>query len=292
MKVAVIIPTYNEEKAIAKVVRGFRAAGFSDIYVIDGFSTDRTTDVAKASGALVINRDRHGKGDAIRTALRKIEADVYVISDGDGTYDPKEARKLLDLLKDKKAHMAVGVRDRQNVGWFNSIGNAAFNMFLWFAYNKRFRDTQSGYRALTKSLAKSVVLAYDDFQVEAEMTVEALEKGFSIAEVPISYRKRIGKTKLNPLVDGWKIGLALVRFLRDYKPLKFFWSLSAASLAISLVFFYRVFTEFLDTGKVKLIGSALLSGVLFLLAIELLIAGLLADLLGQRLKKMAKHLDY
>ena len=290
MEVAIVIPTLNEEKAVGKVVEGFAREGFGKIYVVDGFSTDRTIKMAKKAGAKILFRERFGKGDAIRTALREIDADFYILVDGDGTYSPSDAKLLLKDLKEKKTDMVVGVRERKNIGWFNSMGNRLFNWFLWFAYGKHLKDTQSGYRVITKRLAKGISFTYDDFQVEAEITVESLEGGYRIGEVPVSYSKRIGNTKLNPLLDGWKIGIALVRFLRDYKPLKFFWSLSSASMAISLVFFYRVFIDFLETGKVKLIGSSLISGILFLLAIELFIAGLLADMVGRRLKKVERSI--
>lgn len=286
---AIIIPTFNEEQGVGKVIDDFKKQGYTDIYVVDGFSTDRTVAIAKKHGARVLIRDRVGKGDAIRKAFTEIDADIYILIDGDNTYDPAEAKKLTRPVKDGAADMVIGRRSSSNMTSLNRLGNRMFNAFIKFGYGQRLADSQSGYRALSRRLVKSLNIIHDDFEIETDMTLGALENKFRVIEVPVKYRQRKGRTKLHPVRDGWKIGMAIMRFIRDYKPLKFFWTLSLLSFLVGLAFGIRVLLSFLQTGRLNFIGSAILAGVLMVLAIEFFISGLMADMINNRLKRIPSN---
>jgi dolichol-phosphate mannosyltransferase len=287
--VAVVLPALNEEAGVSDVVRGFKAAGFEHVYVIDGSSTDRTVERAQAAGAQVIVQTGRGKGQAIRQALQDIDAAHYIFADADGTYDPTEAHKLLYPTKTGQADMVVGIRNTAAIPAFNRLGNRLFNYFLHAAYATNVHDILSGYRVINRRMARSVSLTADHFEVEAELTIEALEHGFKILELPVSYRQRIGRTKLRPLHDGANIALQLIRMVRDYKPLTVFMAAAAASLLAGIGLGAFVFNGFLATGKFTHIGTGLVAALLILLGIQFFTTGLLADMMASRLKRLERR---
>ena len=286
--IAVIIPTLNEGACITDVVNGFRRL-VKKVYVIDAGSQDGTADKAAAAGATIIHQRGRGKGAAVRQALREIDAEIYVLVDGDSTYSASDLPLLLEPIKSGAADMVVGVRDRKSVPAFNKLGNSLFNIFISLAYRRRLRDILSGYRAFTRRLARSIRLTRDWFETETEMTVETLEKGLRIEEVPIKYGERIGRTKLRPLHDGWRIGITMLSMIRDYRPLMVFMSLAAVFLVAGLIGGGLVLDEWLNTGKFVHIGTGLMSALSILLGVQFFSIGMLADMLAHRLQRLEEQ---
>lgn len=287
--VAVIIPTLNEGACIAAVVDSFRRL-VRNVYVIDGGSQDGTADKAAAAGATVIHQRGRGKGAAVRQALREIDAEIYVLVDGDSTYSASDLPLLLEPIISGTADMVVGIRDHRSVPAFNKLGNSFFNIFISMAYRRRLRDILSGYRAFTRQLARSIRLTRDWFETETEMTVETLEKGLRIEEVPIKYGERIGRTKLRPLHDGWRIGITMLSMIRDYRPLTVFMSLAVIFMLAGLIGGGLVLDAWLKTGKFVHIGTGLLSALSMLFGIQFFSIGMLADMMARRMQRIEEQL--
>ncbi|BAA29519.1 S-layer glycoprotein N-glycosyltransferase AglJ [Pyrococcus horikoshii] len=237
--VTILIPTKNEEEGIGWVIEEFKKLGYNNILVIDGHSTDRTREIAKEKGAKVVLQTGKGKGQAVAEAFKLIDSEVVVLIDGDGTYDPKDVEKMLEPIRRGIAEHVIGNRlENFEDGAFtrlNLIGNKIFNALFRFLYGVPVYDMLSGYRAFTKELYKSVELKKHGFEVETELTVETVAKGFRIAEVPINYYKRKGKANLHPIKDGWRIGKAIIELLVRYNPAKYLYFLGGLFLLLGLI---------------------------------------------------------
>lgn len=237
--VTILIPTKNEEEGIGWVIEEFKKLGYNNILVIDGHSTDRTREIAKEKGAKVVLQSGRGKGQAVAEALKMIESEVVVMIDGDGTYDPKDVEKLLEPIRRGIADHVIGNRlmnfEKGAFTKLNLIGNKIFNALFRFLYGVPVYDMLTGYRALTKALYKSVELEKHGFEVETELTVETVAKGFRIAEVPINYYKRKGNANLHPIKDGWRIGKAIIEMLVRYNPAKYLYFLGGIFLLLGLI---------------------------------------------------------
>jgi len=237
--VTILVPTKNEEEAIGWVIEEFQKLGYYNILVIDGHSTDRTREIAKEKGAKVVLQSGRGKGQAVAEALKMIESEVVVMIDGDGTYDPKDVEKLLEPIRRGIADHVIGNRlmnfEKGAFTKLNLIGNKIFNALFRFLYGVPVYDMLTGYRALTKALYKSVELEKHGFEVETELTVETVAKGFRIAEVPINYYKRKGNANLHPIKDGWRIGKAIIEMLVRYNPAKYLYFLGGIFLLLGLI---------------------------------------------------------
>lgn len=286
--VAVIIPALNEEKAVSKVISDFKEQGLKDVYVIDGGSSDKTVEFARKAGAKVIFQKGKGKGDALRQAIKEIDADVYVTVDADDTYDASRVKELVEPVKREGYDMVVARRSLSEIPVFNRFGNFLFNMIISVFYGYRLLDILSGYRVMSRELVRSLRLDSDDFEIETELTVEALENRFKILEIPTEYKPRIGETKLNPVRDGFRIGMTLVRLVRDYKPLKVFFGISFVCLFFGVVFGLRVVLDVLNTGEMHFVGSTVLSVLFIIASIQFFSVGLLADMISRRLRKLER----
>ncbi len=279
MKVTIVIPTLNEEESIGEVVERFRKLGYDDILVIDGNSTDRTREIAKEKGARVVVQSGKGKGQAIVEAFQIVNSDVLVLIDGDGTYLPEDVEKLLEPIRRGVADHVIGNRlvnfERGAFTRLNLVGNKILNALFRFIYGVELNDILSGYRALRKEVYKSVDLKKHGFEIETELTVETLAKGFRIVEVPIHYRRRVGKTKLNPLKDGFKIGWTIYNLLIRFSPARFFLLFGLLLIFLGLVVGVYVIYEWFKNISHDLL--AILTTLLIISGLQIILFGVISD---------------
>ena len=286
-KIAVLIPCYNEALTIEKVVEDYKKAlPEADIFVYDNNSTDHTDEIAKRVGAIVRYEYRQGKGNVIRSMFRDIEADCYLMIDGDDTYPAENAREMCELVLQGKADMVIGDRlsstyFEENKRPFHNFGNdivrRAINV-LWDP-KKRILDVMTGYRAFSPMFVKSFPILSKGFEIETEMTIHALDKNLLIQSMPVQYRDRPAgsESKLNTYTDGMKVLLTIFNLYRDYQPLKFFGMIALLLAVISLFLFVPVLTEFLKTGLVPRFPTLIVSAVMMLAAFLSLVCGLILD---------------
>ncbi len=279
MRVTIVIPTLNEEESIGEVVEGFKRLGYDDVLVIDGNSTDRTREIASSKGAEVVIQSGKGKGQAVAEAFQMVDSDVVVLIDGDGTYLPEDVEKLVEPIKRGVADHVVGNRliefEKGAFTRLNLFGNKVLNWIFRVFYGVDLKDILSGYRALKRDVYKSVELRKMGFEVEVEITVETLAKGFRIVEVPVRYRRRAGKTKLNPLKDGLKIGWAIYNLLIRFSPARFFLLFGLILIALGvLVGFYVVYDWFRHVSHDLL---AVLTTLLIVSGLQVILFGVISD---------------
>lgn len=282
--VCVLVPTYNEAETIGDVVDGFHDEGLANVLVIDGGSTDGTDEIAREHGARVVQQSGSGKGQAVREALEMIEAPYVVMIDGDATYRPEEADRLLDPLLAGEADHVVGNRfanmEPGAMSRLNRVGNRIINRAFRYVHGRELTDILSGYRAFTLSSVERLSLSSDGFGIETELSVECVKRGVSTAVVPITYRARPeeSQTNLRPFRDGAVILLTLYQMAKTNNPLFYFGSVGALSILTGAAlavyvgiewFVYNISHEIL----------ALVSGVTILLGIQLLMFGVLSDLI-------------
>ncbi len=272
MKVGILIPTLNEEESIGEVIDGFRKLGYSRILVMDGNSTDRTREIAEEKGAEVIIQTGKGKGQAVKEAFQHMDDDVVVMIDADGTYMPEEVEKLLEPIRRGIADHVIGNRlvNFENGAFtrLNLLGNKIINFFFRMLYGVSLHDILSGYRALTRDVYRSILIQKEGFEVETEMTVETIANGFRIAEVPVYYRKRSGKTKLNPFLDGYRILRTVYTLLGRYSPGRYFYILGTIMLLAGLAGGVYVVIEWFRRVShyllVNLVSILIVSGILII----------------------------
>ncbi|RLI86971.1 MAG: TIGR04182 family glycosyltransferase [Archaeoglobales archaeon] len=279
MNVTIVIPTLNEEGSIGDVVEGFKSLGYDDILVIDGNSTDRTREIAKDRGARVIVQSGKGKGQAISEAFQILNSDVLVLIDGDGTYLPNDVEKLLEPIRRGVADHVIGNRmlnfEKGAFTRLNLIGNKILNALFRFTYGVELKDILSGYRALRREVYKEVDLKKHGFEVEAELTVETLAKGFRIVEVPIFYKRRVGRTKLNPLRDGFKIGWTVYNLLIRFSPARFFLLFGLFLIFLGLIVGSYVVYEWFRHVSHDLL--AVLTTLLIVSGLQIIVFGVISD---------------
>lgn len=297
VRVAVVLPCFNEELAIAKTIDGFRAAlPHAEIYVIDNASTDRTAEVARAASAFVLREPRQGKGNAVRRAFADIDADVFVMADGDGTYEPGVAAQMVDTLIGNHLDMVTGCRvhsDSQAYRAGHVLGNRAFNAMVNLLFGERVRDLFSGYRVLSRRFVKSFPAMSAGFEIEAEMSIHALQLRLTHAELQCHYSSRMtgSHSKLNTVRDGVRILSHVFRLLRLYRPRKFYGSLGLLASLASIGFGVPVVITFLETGQVPRFPTAILAMGLGLLGALLWLLGLILESVSQ-LTLEVKRLSY
>jgi glycosyltransferase involved in cell wall biosynthesis len=286
MTIAVIIPCYNEERTIGKVVGDFRRElPEAVIYVGDNNSTDQTARIAAEAGAAVIPVYRQGKGAVARALFRHVEADVYVIVDGDDTYPAAAVHALIEPIRAGRADMAVG--DRRTLGGyrehnqrpFHRLGNALVTHSINLLFRCRLTDIMSGYRACGRTFIRHLTIPTDGFELETGMTLHALEKRFSVAEIPIQYRHRPPDSfsKLRTFGDGFRVLREILWVYKDAKPLFFFSSLAALVFVGALAIGLPVVLEFMQTGLVPRFPRAILACGLAIISSLLLICGFILD---------------
>ncbi|AFK22059.1 S-layer glycoprotein N-glycosyltransferase AglJ [Pyrococcus sp. ST04] len=280
-KVTIIIPTLNEEKGIGYVIDSFKKLGYNNILVIDGNSKDRTREIAREKGARVIVQSGRGKGQAVAEAFNLVDSDVVVLIDGDGTYPPEDIEKMLEPIRKGIADHVIGNRlvnyEKGAFTRLNLLGNKILNWVFRFLYGHNLYDILSGYRALTKEVYKSVELEKHGFEVEAELTVETLAKGYRIVEVPINYRRRAGDTKLSPLRDGLRIGKALIELLVRYNPARYFYLLGILFSILGLITGIYVVSEWLKGVTHYLLAT--LTAIFVLMGVQFAVIGFVVSLL-------------
>lgn len=275
-KIAVLIPCYNEEITIEKVVKDFkRELPAADIYVYDNNSKDRTIEIAKKAGAIVKTENRQGKGNVVRTMFREIDADIYVMVDGDDTYPAEFVHQLIEPVRNNEADMAIG--DRLSNGTyqheikknFHEFGNNLVRGSINVLFNNKLKDIMTGYRVFNKMFVKNMPVMSPKFELETEMTLFALDKKFRIKEIPIVFRERPdgSESKINTFSDGFKVIRTIVKMFRDHKPLRFFSIIFAILFVIGLIIGLPVIIEFYKTGYITKMPSAILATGIMTLAV-------------------------
>ena len=279
-KIAVIIPCYNEALTIGKVVEDFRRElPEASVYVYDNNSTDGTAEIANGSGAIVRNEPRQGKGNVCRQMFRDIDADCYLMVDGDDTYPAESARALCEPILAGKADMVVGDRlsngtyAQQNDRAFHGFGNDLVRTMIKWIYGYGFEDVMTGYRAMARPFVKTVPVLSEGFQIETELSIHAVDRRWRIVDVPVEYRDRPegSVSKLNTVSDGLKVLAMIGTLFKDYRPLKFFSLVSLLFCIVGLCAGVPVVTEYLDTGLVPRFPTAILA-VAFMFIAELSLA--------------------
>lgn len=293
-KIAVLIPCYNEEVTIHKVVSVFkRELPEADIYVYDNNSSDDTSKLAKDAGAIVRFEPRQGKGNVVRQMFRDIDADCYLMVDGDDTYPAESARELCEPILNGEADMTVGDRlsngtyAEENKRAFHGFGNDLVRAMIKWIYGYSFDDVMTGYRAFSRPFVKTFPVMSEGFQIETEISIHAVDRRWRIKDVPIIYRDRPegSVSKLNTIGDGMKVMIAIASLFKNYRPLKFF-SLAALVLAvIGLLLGIPVIVEFFETGLVPRLPTALLATAFMFLCGLSFATGLVLDNLAKTERK-------
>ncbi|MDD6143268.1 MAG: glycosyltransferase family 2 protein [bacterium] len=294
MKIAVLIPCYNESKTIAKVVRDYREAlPEADIYVYDNNSTDHTDDIAREAGAIVRYEYRQGKGNVIRTMFREIDADCYLMIDGDDTYPAENAREMVNLVLEKKVDMVVGDRlsatyFTENKRPFHNLGNRMVRGLVNTFFKGDVRDIMTGYRAFSYQFVKSFPVLSKGFEIETEMTIHALDKNLSLKSIPVEYRDRPedSVSKLNTYSDGFKVLKTIVRLFKEYRPLSFFGLFAALFAVVGLGMFIPVLVEYFATGLVPRFPTLIMSVGLFTFALLSLVCGFVLDTVAKKHRQL------
>ena len=298
--VAVLIPCYNEEIAVAKVVKDFRAVlPQAGIFVFDNNSVDDTAAVARAAGAVVFNEHRQGKGFVVRRMFSDIEADVYVLVDGDATYDAPSVRRMVDRLVTDRLDMVVGSRVDQEAAAYRAghrTGNWLLTSFVASVFGPSFDDMLSGYRVFSRRFVKTFPLLSGGFEIETELTIHALELGLAVAEIETPYyaRPEGSASKLNTWRDGLRISWTILQLYRSERPLTFFMTIGYVLALASVGLAIPIVVTFWETGLVPRLPTAVLSMGLMLMAFLSIAAGLVLDTVtrGRREMKLLAYLAH
>ena len=284
-KIAVLIPCYNEELTVEKTVSDFkRVLPNADIYVYNNNSKDRTKELALKAGAIVKDEYRQGKGAVVRSMFRDIDADVYVMVDGDDTYPAEEVEGLITPVLEGKADMVIGDRlsstyYTENKRPFHNFGNSLVKGLINFLFKSDLNDIMTGYRSFSKKFVKCMPVMSDGFQIETEMTIFALTNNMQVVNVPITYRDRPegSESKLNTFSDGFKVLLTLFNLFKDNRPFLFFGSISIVIFIIGLLIGIPVIDEFIKTAYITKVPSAILAAALMLNAFLMFSIGIILD---------------
>ena len=297
LEIAVLVPCFNEEAAIGKVVADFRAAlPAATIYVYDNNSTDGTVAVAHKAGAEVRGEYRRGKGNVVRRMFQDVEADVYVMVDGDDTYDASAAPGLVARLVDENLDMVVGRRVETHQAAYRAghrLGNAVLTGLVRWLFGAKLVDMLSGYRVLSRRSVKSFPSFSREFEIETELTVHAMQMRMPVAELDTDYKERPpnSASKLRTFRDGWRILLTITNLMRNERPLLFFSLLGALLAAVALALGIPVVLEWLDTGLVPRLPTAVLAMGLGVIAVLCVATGLILDLVSH-VRRETKRLAY
>ncbi len=299
LRVAVLVPCFNEEAAIGTVVTDFREAlPQAQIFVYDNNSRDRTAEIARAAGAEVRSERRQGKGHVVRRMFADVDADIYVLVDGDATYDAPSASRMIEILVNDHLDMVVGVRIDQSEAAYrrgHRTGNRMLTGFLSVVFGHAFRDILSGYRVFSRRFVKSFPVLSDGFEIETELSVHALELALPVGEIETPYyaRPEGSVSKLNTWSDGFRILGTILRLYRSEKPLRFFTGIGVVLALISIVLAIPIIITFIDEGIVPRLPTAVLSTGLMIVAMLSVSSGLVLDTVtrGRREMKLLAYLS-
>ena len=292
-KIVVLIPCFNEELTIGKVIKDFQQhLPQAHIYVFDNNSTDRTAEIALNAGAIVKKVYQQGKGNVIRAMFRQVEADCYLMIDGDDTYPAEEALKLVTPILEDRADIVIGDRlsstyFKENKRAFHNTGNKLVRNLINLIWKQDLKDIMSGNRAFSKSFVKLFPVMSSGFEIETEMTIYALDRRLNLVEVPINYKDRPegSESKLNTFADGFKVIRTIITLFKEYKPLLFFGWLALLLILLAIAFFIPVFIEYLEIGLVPKFPTFILSGFLAITGVLSLFTGLILDVIVEKNRK-------
>lgn len=292
-KIAILIPCYNESQTIEKVIRDYqKALPEAEIYVYDNNSTDGTAKIAERAGAIVRHEYRQGKGNVIRSMFREIEADCYIMIDGDDTYPAENAREIADLVIKKGVDMVIGDRlsstyFSENKRPFHNFGNRIVRLLINKLFGSNIRDIMTGYRGFSRQFVKSFPVLSKGFEIETEMTIHALDKNFLLEEISVQYRDRPegSMSKLNTFSDGLKVLHTIATLFKEYKPFMFFSTISVFLWMISIILFVPIFSEYLKTGLVLRFPTLIVSGVIATIALLMWTSGMILEVIAKKHKQ-------
>ena len=298
MRLAVLVPCFNEEAAIASVIASFRnALPTAEIYVYDNNSKDRTVAIAREAGAIVRSERRQGKGHVVRRMFADVDADVYVLVDGDATYDAPSAPRMIEKLVSERLDMVVGLRvDQEQAAWRpgHRVGNRMLTGFLSEVFGQAFTDILSGYRVFSRRFVKSFPVLSDGFEIETELTVHALELSMPVTEIETPYyaRPKGSFSKLNTWRDGFRILGTILKLYRSEKPLRFFSVIGIFLALVSIGLAIPILVTYLEQGIVPRLPTAVLSTGLMIVAVLSVSSGLVLDTVtrGRREMKLLSYL--
>lgn len=290
-KVAILIPCYNEAATIKKVVEDYKKVipEGGVIYVYDNNSSDDTAKIAKEAGAVVRHEYQQGKGNVIRRMFREIDAECYVMVDGDDTYPAEYAPEMISKVLEKKVDMVVGDRlsstyFSENKRPFHNFGNSLVRKTINMLFKSDIKDIMTGYRAFSYQFVKSFPVLSKGFEIETEMSIHAIEKNMLMENVIIDYRDRPegSESKLNTYSDGFKVLKTIMKLFKNYKPMAFFGMLALFLVVLAVIFFVPVFVDYLETGLVKQFPTLIVCGFVTIAAIQSFFSGLILETIKQK----------
>lgn len=292
-KIAILIPCYNESKTITKVINDFKKVlPESTIYVYDNNSTDNTDILARQAGAVVKYEYKQGKGQVIRSMFADIDAECYLMIDGDDTYPAENAREMVDIILNKKADMVIGDRlsstyFNENKRPFHNIGNKLVRFLINMLFKNNIRDIMTGYRAFSYEFVKTFPVLSKGFEIETEMTIHALDKNMGVKNVIVTYRDRPegSQSKLNTYSDGIKVIKTIANLFKNYRPFSFCATLGTILLLITAGLFIPVFIDYLKTGLVQRFPTLIVSGFLGLVSVHFYFSGIILNVIAHHQKQ-------
>ena len=290
VRIAILIPCYNEAKTIGKVVKDCKKyLPKATIYVYNNNSTDRTVAIARRHGAIVRNVYKQGKGNVIRAMFREIDADCYLMVDGDDTYSLTNAKEMTDLVLKENYDIVIGDRlssnyFKKNKRRFHNTGNKLVRFLINMLFHSKIHDVMTGYRAFSYEFVKSCPILSPGFEVETEMTIHALDKRINYTEIPVEYKERPkgSISKLKTFRDGFKVLRTIFNMLMEYRPLKFFSFISLIFFIISVIFGYPVFNEYFKTGLVPRFPTLIFAGFMLMISVIALTTGIILNVVVKK----------
>ena len=293
-KIAVLIPCYNESKTVEKVVKDYKKAlPDADIYVYDNNSSDGTDEIARKAGAIVKYEYKQGKGNVIRSMFKDIDADCYLMIDGDDTYPAEHAREMCDYVLNGQADMVIGDRlsstyFKENKRPFHNFGNVLVRGLINSLFKSKVKDIMTGYRAFSYDFVKTFPILSKGFEIETEMTIHALDKNMGLKEIPIEYRDRPAgsESKLNTFSDGFKVLKTIARLFKEYKPTIFFSLIGLLFLIVAVAFGTPVFIDYFKTGLVERFPTLIFSGFMLMISVLSFMCGIILEVVVKKHRQL------